>query len=144
MVDDELLDVNGINITGMSVAEVGQVIRACPEEFLATVRPITAHKKVHPPDVTRVNYVTVLPVLSSTAREADSIKKGETATFQIADTNKLNSSCESLTDVGDYDDEDSSSPPPVPAHTQEMFLDPPSLEDNVSPQLASKVLRNLF
>lgn len=133
--DDEILDVNGINITGMSVAEVGQVIHTCPEEFLATVRPITAHKKVHPPDVTRVNYVTVLPVLNSA--------KGETANFQIADAKLKSSSSDSLTDVGNYEDEDSSSPPPIPAHTKEMFQDPPGPEDDTLSLPASKVLRGL-
>ena len=82
---------NGITITGMSVTEVGQVIRSCPDEFLATVRPITTLRKLRPPDVTRVNYVTVLPnLLSRTSQEP------------MAEGN----SSESLDDVGNYDDED--------------------------------------
>ena len=79
-------------MSGMSVAEVGQVIRACPDEFLATVRPLTAHKKTHPPDVTRVNYVTVIPI--------------HTAPAALKGHDDLNSSSDSLADVGDYDDEE--------------------------------------
>lgn len=45
VVDDELLDVNGVSLKGMSVTEVGAVIRSCPQEFLATVRPVSALKK---------------------------------------------------------------------------------------------------
>lgn len=87
--DDEILDVNGITITGMTVTEVGHVIRSCPDEFLATVRPITALRKLRPPpDITRVNYVTVLPNLLSPEPKAE------------------RNSSDSFDDVGNYDDED--------------------------------------
>lgn len=131
--DDELLDVNGVSITGMSVAEVGQVIRTCPKEFLATVRPLTAHKRVRPPDVTRVNYVTVLPILNSAGKETSSSSEGkETAILKIRDD--LNSSCDSLADVGDYDDEEEDgSPPPVPVRTEDMLL------ENTQAPLTSKI-----
>ncbi len=36
---------NGVSLKGMSVAEVGGVIRSCPQEFIATVRPVSALKK---------------------------------------------------------------------------------------------------
>lgn len=103
---------------GMSVAEVGGVIRSCPVEFLATVRPIAAYKKIRPPDVTRVNYVTVLPILDSARKEASSEGGRETAIMKIRD--ELTSSCDSLDDYDD--DDDDSSPPPVPAHTEDMLL----------------------
>lgn len=96
--DDELLDVNGVTITGMTIAEIGQVIRNCPEEFLATVRPITALRKHPPSDATRVNYVTVLPNLSSSKASANPATRiNDRAEF---------SSCDSLEDVGNYDDEE--------------------------------------
>lgn len=96
--DDEILDVNGVTITGMTVAEVGQAIRNCPDEFLATVRPITTLKRLRPPDVIRVNYITVLPNLGS-PQLARASGAGE-------DRVEITSSSDSLDDVGNYDDED--------------------------------------
>lgn len=94
MTDDEILDVNAIRITGMTVAEVGQVIRNCPDEFLATVRPITTLRKIRPPDVTRVNYITILPNLLS---------RGSPEPKAELD---MTSSSDSLDDVTNYEDED--------------------------------------
>lgn len=94
MTDDEILDVNGTCITGMTVTEVGQVICNCPDEFLATVRPITTLKKFRPPDVMRVNYTTILPNL---------VLQGSPEPKARLD---MTSSSDSLDDVGNYDDED--------------------------------------
>lgn len=111
--DDEILDVNGVTITGMTVAEVGQAIRNCPGEFLATVRPLTALKKLRPPDVIRVNYVTVLPnLLSQDNPKADS--PGAQMT-----------SSDSFDDVGNYDDEDEESNSEV--ETADSLLQPAPL-----------------
>ena len=120
MADDELLDVNGVALSGMSIAEVGQVIRNCPDEFLATVRPITALKKLRPPDVKRVNYITVLPNLGRPLSDS--------AVTSFSNQGEMTSSTDSLDDVGNYDDEDesSSSPlatvPPVQAYTNQSKL----------------------
>ena len=56
-VDDEILEVNAVSLKGMSVMEVGGVIRNCPNEFLATVRPVSALKKYHR-DAPRGSYAT--------------------------------------------------------------------------------------
>jgi hypothetical protein len=79
----------------MTVAEVGTVIRSCPDEFLATIRPIIALRKLRPPDVTRVNYVTVLPnLMSRSSPEPEFVGKDTIVTS------------DSLDDVSTYDDED--------------------------------------
>ena len=118
-VDDELLDVNGITLTGMSVSEVGKVIHDCPEEFLATVRPITALKKLQPPDVIRISYVTVLPNLAGSCSHQD--KDGAFTTRESELSNV------SLDDVGDYDDDGTNgSLPPLPSWTRDAMILIPS------------------
>lgn len=114
---------NGVTITGMTVAEVGQVIHACPDEFLATVRPITALKRIRPPDTTRVNYVTVLPILGTTGTNSEEGPK------RSAMRGELSSPCDSLEDVSNYDDDDDydyddegSPPPPIPKQTEDIHV----------------------
>ena len=116
-----------MTITGMTVAEVGKVIQGCPGEFLATVRPITTLKRIRQSDVSRVNYVTVLPNLGSKLPASDSASDSSTPKqslntpmFVMKVTSEEPSSDDSLDDVGNYDDEDdlsgaekSPTPPPV-------------------------------
>jgi len=58
---DEILDIHGTTITGLQVAEVAEVIKSAPEEFLATVKPITALKKGQKAETSRVTYSEILP-----------------------------------------------------------------------------------
>ena len=62
---DEILDIHGSTVTGLAVAEVVVIIRAAPEQFLATVRPITALKKGHVQDTGRITYSDIVPQASS-------------------------------------------------------------------------------
>lgn len=136
LLDDEILDVNGTTITGLTVAEVGKVIQSCPHEFLATVRPVTTLKKLRQSDNGRVNYVNILPNLGSKLPASDStgnINLGSKVSESVNDpkdnlnapqfvmkvTSEEPSSDDSLDDVGNYDDEDelsgvekSPTPPP--------------------------------
>ncbi len=129
--DDELLDVNGVTITGMTIAEVGKVIQGCPNEFLATVRPITTLKRIRQGDVSRVNYVTVLPNLGfklpvKASGESSTHKTLHAPTFVMKVTSEEPSSDDSLDDVGNYDDEEdlsgaerSPTPPSIHASSPE-------------------------
>ena len=58
---DEILDINGTTITGLQVSEVAEVIRSSPEEFLATVKPITAVRKGQKAETSKVTYSELLP-----------------------------------------------------------------------------------
>ena len=114
IIDDELLDVNGTNLSGMTVAEVGQVIRNCPTEFIATVRPITSLKRLRPPEDRRISYVTVLPYPASAA-------------MNLHPPTQVPILEDSLEDMGNYDDEDEEDiPPPLPVWTEDVLaVDPP-------------------
>ena len=57
---DEILDIHGVSLSGKSVAEVVEVIRKAPTEFLATVRPVTSVHKALKKDFSRTNYVDVV------------------------------------------------------------------------------------
>lgn len=107
----------------MTLAEVGKVIRSCPDEFLATVRPITALKKLHPRDISRSNYVTIVPNEVATPRSSSEQNPPH---FLMKENNTHTGSLE---DVGNYDDEEEGEelPPPVPLRTGEALtlLEPP-------------------
>ena len=60
MSGDEILDIHGVSLAGKSVAEVVEVIRKAPTEFLATVRPVTSVHKALKKDFSRTNYVDVV------------------------------------------------------------------------------------
>ena len=146
--DDELLDVNGVSITGMTVAEVGKVIQSCPDEFLATVRPITTLKRIRTNDVSRVNYVTILPNLGSTQPVSSTTPSDMTdsPTFVMKVTSEEPSSDDSLEDMGFYGDENdlsgSENSPPPP--TVPVDSPPPSTApvDSPPPSTASVDVEN--
>lgn len=103
----------------MTIAEVGQVIQGCPEQFLATVRPITALKKIRPANVTRVNYVTVIPnlgvpptnkILSSQSSGTDS----ELQSDDSLDGDPVEGSPPLM--LEDIHAEEGGGSPPIPAH----------------------------
>jgi len=53
-----------VSLKGMSVSEVGGVIRGCPSEFVATVRPVSALKKYRR-DAPKGSYATRMGDISS-------------------------------------------------------------------------------
>ena len=118
------------------MVEVRKAIQDCPEEFLATVRPITALKKIRSQDAARINYVTVLPALTPNMSGVVTSNGGGGAEESHSD--------ESLDDVGNYDDDEEDhdaaaklppcfdetpppacfdeTPPPVPAWTDDAQI----------------------
>lgn len=45
-IGDQVLDVNGIELAGRSVAEISEIIRSCPEIVVCTVKPVTDFRVV--------------------------------------------------------------------------------------------------
>lgn len=60
IIGDEILDIHGVTVFDKSVAEVVEIIRQCPTEFLATVRPITSVHKALKTDFRKTNYSSVV------------------------------------------------------------------------------------
>lgn len=109
---------------GMTVVQVVEVIKAAPEEFIATVRPITVLKKFQQTDASRTHYSTILPQ-TTPAEEANGSKQ-----FIIHDPASATPTDADLDDVGNYDDEDDGdAPPPLPPRTEDalILVDPPPL-----------------
>ena len=67
IVDDELLAVDGVSLLGMSVAQVGGVIRKCPLDFLAIIRPVSALRKYHHHHATNILGATYTPSVATVA-----------------------------------------------------------------------------
>lgn len=59
-IGDELLDIHGTPVTGLSVADVVEIINNSPIEFLATVRPVTSVHKALKQDFSRINYADIV------------------------------------------------------------------------------------
>ncbi len=122
---DEILDIHGTPVTGLTVLEVVEVIKSVPEEFLATVRPITALKqRAQPADTSRTMYSTIVPQTPT----GDNDNSTTPPAFAISDPSVTPSSDE-LEDCGNYDDEDDGdTPPPLPPRTEDalIIVDPPS------------------
>lgn len=119
---DEILDIHGTTVTGLTVNEVAEVIKKVPEEFLATVRPITALKRIIAPDTSRTQYSTIVP-----AQPSISNHDNEPPAFAISDP-VMTPSNDELEDCGNYDDEDDGdTPPPLPPRTEDalIIVDPP-------------------
>jgi hypothetical protein len=57
---DELLEIHGTSIPGLSVCEVVEIIRNAPREFLVTVRPVTSVHKALKQDFTRIKYSDIV------------------------------------------------------------------------------------
>ena len=57
---DELLDIHGVALSGLSVTEVVDIIRDAPTEFLATVRPVTSVRKALQRDFREIKYADIV------------------------------------------------------------------------------------
>ena len=57
------MDIQGTTVTGLQIHEIGVIIKNAPEEFLATVRPLTVLKRnLRPPDNTKIIYSAIVPM----------------------------------------------------------------------------------
>lgn len=57
---DELLEINGHTVTNLTIAEVADILRESPREFLATVRPVTSVHKALKEDFARIEYADIV------------------------------------------------------------------------------------
>ncbi len=112
---DEILDIHGTSVTGLTIKEVAEVIKNVPYEFLATVRPITALKRRAAPDTSRTVYSTIVPQTPTGSHDNQ-------PAFAINDP-ATTPSCDELEDCGNYDDEDDGDmPPPLPPRTEDALI----------------------
>ena len=112
---DEILDIHGTSVTGLTIKEVAEVIKNVPYEFLATVRPITALKRRAAPDTSRTLYSTIVPQTPTGSHDNQ-------PAFAIHDP-ATTPSCDELEDCGNYDDEDDGdTPPPLPPRTEDALI----------------------
>ena len=131
---DEILDIQGTTVTGMQVSEVVEVIKHVPDQFLATVRPLTSISKNQPVDTGSVLYSEIKPMSMAppTSKPPPHIPEilisGDSTTRA---TSFDSSPTPSLEDVGYYDDEEEDTPPPIPPRTEDalVILDTPSQLD---------------
>ena len=131
LIGDEILDIHGTTVTGMQVSEVVEVIKRVPNQFIATVRPLTSISKNRHVDTGSVLYseiriVNAVPVATRPPLRIPEILVSEETT--TASPNFDASPTPSLEDVGYYDDEeDGDTPPPLPPRTEDalIILDPP-------------------
>eukprot|EP00731_Ephydatia_muelleri_P011008 Em0005g1594a len=116
---DEILDIQGTTVTGLQIQEIGEIIKSAPDEFLATVRPITVLKKnMAPPDNTEIIYSTIAP-----AQASEVTSHNVPAPKFLIEEHIPDLRCGSLDDVGTYDDdEEDSIPPPIPTRTEDAFI----------------------
>ena len=122
---DEFVDIHGKSVSGMTIAQVAEVIRAAPEVVIATVRPITVLKKFQQSDTSRSHYSTILPQATPTTHPNGSKSLPGRYTSPPPTPNDAD-----LDDVGNYDDEDDGdAPPPLPPRTEDalILVDPPPL-----------------
>lgn len=112
----------------MQVSEVVEVIKQVPNQFLATVRPLTSISKNKVIDTGSVNYseirvVSQIAVPSHPPPVIPEILISEEPVV-TSPTNLDCSPSPSLDDVGYYDDdeEEEDTPPPVPPRTEEALI----------------------
>ena len=119
----------------MQVSEVVEVIKQVPDQFLATVQPLTSISKDKLVDTGSVLYSEIRLVSPSVApmatRQAPPIPEILISRNELSPLPKLDASpAPSLDDVGYYDDEDDGDiPPPLPPRTEDalVILDPPPI-----------------
>ena len=117
----------------MQVSEVVEVIKQVPDQFLATVRPLTSVSKNKPIDTRSVLYseIKVSDFVPVATKQAIPIPEILISREEARAQPKFDSSpTPSLDDVGYYDDEDDGDiPPPLPPRTEDalVILDSPPL-----------------
>lgn len=113
IIGDEILEIHGTTVTNKSVDEIVQIIRECPDEFLATVRPLVSVRKPNDPQILeglhqKTNY-TRLFFPESQATDGDP-----------PDEEDINEALECVQD--ESAPPLSPSPPPIPPHTKESYI----------------------
>ena len=113
-IGDEILEIHGTTVTNKSVDEIVQIIRECPDEFLATVRPLVSVRKPNDPQILeglhqKTNYTRLFfPDSQATDRDPPDEEDINEALECVQD----NESAPPL----------SPSPPPIPPHTKESYI----------------------
>ena len=112
VVGDEILDIHGTTVTGKSVEEIVQIIRDCPDGFLATVRPVVSIRKPNDPQIIeglrqKTNYSELV------------FSNDQTPDEEPPDEEDIK---EALECVQDDLAPSSPSPPPIPPHTKESYI----------------------
>ena len=82
IIGDEILDIHGVTIFNKTVAEVVNIIKQSPTEFLATVRPIASVHKALKNDFRRINYSSIVhkPTDSNNDKTYDTIEVNDSNT----------------------------------------------------------------
>jgi hypothetical protein len=122
----------------MQVSEVVEVIKHAPDQFLATVRPLTSISKNRPVDTGSVLYSEIKPLSLTTMAPPTSKPPHRIPEILISGDSTTpaasfdSSPTPSLEDVGFYDDDEEwDTPPPIPPRTEDalVILDTPSQLD---------------
>ena len=113
-VGDEILEIHGTTVTNKSVDEIVQIIRECPDEFLATVRPLVSVRKPNDPQILeglhqKTNYTKIF-FPESQATDGD--PPDEEDITEALECVQDNEPAPTL----------SPSPPPIPPHTKESYI----------------------
>ena len=108
------MEIHGTTVTNKSVDEIVQIIRECPDEFLATVRPLVSVRKHNDPRVVeglnqKTNYTKVF------------FPDSQTADGDPPDDEDINEALECARD-SDLVTPLSPGPPPIPPHTEESYI----------------------
>ena len=114
-IGDEILEIHGTTVTNKSVEEIVQIIRECPDEFLATVRPLVSVRKPNDPQILeglhqKTNYAKMF-FSDSQATDGDPV-----------DEEDINEALECVQDNNESAPPLSPGPPPIPPHTKESYI----------------------
>ena len=113
----------------MQVSEVVEILKQVPNQFLATVRPLTSISKDKPVDVGSVLYSEIKPMSPSAMAPPTTKPPPRIPEILIskepptAITSFNTSPAPSLEDVGYYEDEEEGdTPPPIPPRTEDALV----------------------
>jgi len=110
LIGDEILDIHGTTVTGKSVDEIVQIIRECPDEFLATVRPVVSVRKPNDPQI--------IEGLRQKTNYSKLIFPGSQPADETPDEEDIHEALECVQEEAPL----SPSPPPIPPHTKESYI----------------------
>jgi len=112
-IGDEIIEIHGKTVTGKTVEEIVQIIRECPDEFLATVRPVVSVRKKDDPYILqglheKTNYSQIV---FPNPNDEDT---------QNVDDEDIDEALDCVKDTAEPPL--SPSPPPIPPHTKESYI----------------------
>ena len=114
-IGDEIIEIHGKTVTGKTVEEIVQIIRECPDEFLATVRPVVSVRKKDDPYILqglheKTNYSKIIFPTPNVDDEDT----------QNVDDEDIDEALDCVKDTAEPPL--SPSPPPIPPHTKESYM----------------------